>query len=167
MSRPPRNSAINEDRMLREMGVPPAERRRIQGLRAELESSHSLDSGDQQISAAICRLAANPPHQVGQMQRRTSVWLLRAFPLGWVAAFSDSRLVRLGALLLSYAHVHVSPRHVKQASLLGQKYESIALLARWLPECGVRCRDSRLRPSDSNGLNLMTGFRIPVRQAEL
>ena len=75
-------AAINEERMLKEMGVPSYERRKIQGLRVKNVSSHSGLSEEQQSANAIARLAANPPLQVGQMQRHTARWLLRPFPLG-------------------------------------------------------------------------------------
>eukprot|EP00966_Prymnesium_polylepis_P314700 7271743-Prymnesium_polylepis.1 len=33
-------------------------------------------------TAAIVRLARHPPSKVGQLQRKTSKWMLRPFPLG-------------------------------------------------------------------------------------
>ena len=81
-------TSINEDRMLELLGVSQADRNQIEGLRdATAARDRSSDDGptiteEQRTSSAVARLAANPPPQVGPMQRRTAKWLLRPFPLG-------------------------------------------------------------------------------------
>ena len=73
-------TSINEDRLLSIMGLSAAERSQIEGLRAE-GASRGKDGPsltEQQMSTlAIDRLTANPPPEVGSLQRRTSHRLLR------------------------------------------------------------------------------------------
>jgi len=77
-------SSINEDRMLKELGVTVSERNLIEGL---LSGAPRSDAGiglteEQQTSQAIVRLAANPTPEVNAMQRRTMTRMLRPYPLG-------------------------------------------------------------------------------------
>jgi hypothetical protein len=70
-------TSINEDRLLRELGLTHTQRNDIEGL-----SSVSVRGGrgltEAQLSSrAIARLAADPPSQVGRMQQRTARWLVR------------------------------------------------------------------------------------------
>ena len=77
-------SSINEDGLLTELGLPIHERYEIEGLltgRSQADAALSLTE-EQQTSRAIVRLAANPPLQVGRVQRRTAEYLLRPYPLG-------------------------------------------------------------------------------------
>jgi len=85
-------TSINEDRLLLELGLSEAERNQIEGLYifggGDASSPHartnalSARAEQQQSSGAIVRLAANPPKEVGTMQRRTQAWLIRPYPLG-------------------------------------------------------------------------------------
>jgi len=70
-------TSMGEDRLLTELGLSLSERNQIEGLSAVSEVMEA-----QMAQRAIARLAANPPQVVGDMQRRTSKWLLRTFPLG-------------------------------------------------------------------------------------
>jgi hypothetical protein len=70
-------TSLNEDRLLKEMGVPRIERNQIEGLVTLSSTQAETLTEEKQISRAIVRLAANPPAQVGALQRRTSRWLLR------------------------------------------------------------------------------------------
>jgi len=75
-------TSINEDRLLKEMGLSRAERDQIE----DLSSASVIEGQDlteaQPSTTAIVRLAADPPPDVGVMQRRTESRLLRPFPLG-------------------------------------------------------------------------------------
>jgi len=79
-------SSINEDKLLVAFGLPRSERNQIEDLqrmrRAALVTSPTDHEGAQFSASALARLAANPPPTVGKIQRRTSGWLLRPFPLG-------------------------------------------------------------------------------------
>lgn len=68
-------SSINEDRLLQILGLRRAERDEIEGLASTV-------LGQQQVTRALARLAANPPGEVGVMQRRCLLWLLRPVPHG-------------------------------------------------------------------------------------
>jgi len=77
-------SSANEDRFLRALGLTKEETQKIEGLLPS--SSNRFDSGQNDerlpgVSAIFC-LAANPPRLLGAMQRRTTTWLLRPYPLG-------------------------------------------------------------------------------------
>jgi len=78
-------SSINEDRLLKELKLPEAERRQIEGLMVRGSSWVDGEAGlteEQMSSRALVRLAADPPPEVGIIQRRTLSWLLRPYPLG-------------------------------------------------------------------------------------
>ena len=73
--------------MLSSLGLSRAERHLILGLQMRRSKLASVDVGlslsDEQLSSRVIgRLAANPPPDVGGMQRRTRAWLLRPFPTG-------------------------------------------------------------------------------------
>jgi hypothetical protein len=68
--------------LLIQLGVSRGERDRIESVLRRQPSSTVTLSEEQQTSRAVIRLAADPPLQVGRMQRRTSGWLVRPFPLG-------------------------------------------------------------------------------------
>jgi len=80
-------TSINEDRLLTELGLSEVERSRLEGLIPSSSSSlrdedqHELSQG-QLSSRAVVRLACNPPQAVGTIQKLTTSWLLRPFPLG-------------------------------------------------------------------------------------
>jgi hypothetical protein len=68
------------------MGLPRSERNQIEGLQIRRSSTdggeRNISSGltDDQLSAkAIARLVADPPSQIGELQRRTAKWLLRPY----------------------------------------------------------------------------------------
>jgi len=101
-------TSINEDKLLAAMGLSSADRKAIEGLqpRHVLTAEH-LDAGgnteEEMSTLAIIRLAREPPLQVGQMQRRTSQWLLRPFPLG--LRFSGNNMSPLLCWLSGAQHV--------------------------------------------------------------
>lgn len=80
-------TSIDEDRLLKAIGLSSSERSQIEGLQSVRNlAQQSIEfaglSVKQISSKAVARLAANPPRDVGVMQRRTSKYLLRPFPLG-------------------------------------------------------------------------------------
>jgi len=85
-------SSVSEAYLLKALGLPSADRKQIQGLyssplarRASSIDGSMLDevAGEEELaSLAIVRLAAHPPAEVGNLQRRTSEWLLRPYPNG-------------------------------------------------------------------------------------
>jgi len=80
-------TSINEDRLLKELGLSRAERNAIECLHFGITGSRQLHAEfgltEERMSAsAISRLAANPTAEVNQLQRRTRSWLLRPYPLG-------------------------------------------------------------------------------------
>eukprot|EP00966_Prymnesium_polylepis_P291683 6736857-Prymnesium_polylepis.1 len=78
-------TSMNEDRVLRELGLALDVRNEIEGLHGGRSSSAAALSGlteEQQMSRAVARLTANPPIEVGVMQRRACSYLVRPFPLG-------------------------------------------------------------------------------------
>ena len=81
-------SSINGSRLLSELKIQRDERYQIDGLRiGQKKALRGEKKGagmtDEQLSArALIRVAANPPAGVGDMQRRTSERLLRAYPHG-------------------------------------------------------------------------------------
>jgi hypothetical protein len=70
-------TSINEDRLLRELGLQDEERNQIEGLSSTRVRGGISLTEEQMSSRAIARLAADPPQQVGSFQRRTRAWLLR------------------------------------------------------------------------------------------
>eukprot|EP00966_Prymnesium_polylepis_P309381 7149015-Prymnesium_polylepis.1 len=77
-------TSINEDRLLKELGISVSERNLIEGLssRSRKFSSGIGVTDEQQTFRAVARLAANPTPEVRAMQRRTTNFLLRPYPLG-------------------------------------------------------------------------------------
>ena len=77
-------TSVNEDKLLKLLGLTATERSQIEGL---LETRRPLSSSgtqlalglsvEQQMTRARVRLATNPPSRVGDLQRRTQSWLLR------------------------------------------------------------------------------------------
>jgi len=77
--------SINEDTYLKELGLSADERNQMEGLVGGRRSHSDVDldlNEEQQTTRAVVKLAANPPQEVGAMQRLTSRKLLRPFPLG-------------------------------------------------------------------------------------
>eukprot|EP00966_Prymnesium_polylepis_P004195 96129-Prymnesium_polylepis.1 len=64
-------TSINEDRFLKELGLPKAERNQIEDLLSSSDHASGVSGVTQaQLSTvALIRLAANPPVKVGDMQR--------------------------------------------------------------------------------------------------
>jgi len=84
-------TSMREDKLLKELGLPRDERNQIEGLSSVGRLHGGLELTEEQLSSrAIARLATNPPHGVGNVQRRTANWMLRLFPLG--ARFSGSNM---------------------------------------------------------------------------
>eukprot|EP00966_Prymnesium_polylepis_P047584 1101873-Prymnesium_polylepis.1 len=78
-------SSINEDRLLKEMGIAAPERREIEALMvqpSDYEPDGAALTEQQRSWRAIAKLVSNPPPKVGKFQQRTSRWLLRSFPHG-------------------------------------------------------------------------------------
>ena len=83
-------TSVNEDVLLKRMGLGLVERMHIEGLRKQRGATNPSISSrepeilteDQQVARAVVRLATNPPVQVGDLQRRTCTWFLRPYPLG-------------------------------------------------------------------------------------
>jgi|EP00966_Prymnesium_polylepis_P077069 hypothetical protein len=80
---------MNEDRLLKDLGIPETERRQIEGLYFRRSTSTKVFDAagpvlteEQLTPRAVARLATNPPPGIGKMQRRTSKYLLRPYPLG-------------------------------------------------------------------------------------
>jgi len=75
-------TSLNEDRLLVLMGLTKAERNQIEGL-SSVSMRGGLGLSEAELSSrAIARLALEPPPKVGELQRRSSRWLLRPYPLG-------------------------------------------------------------------------------------
>mmetsp|Transcript_18234 Transcript_18234/g.49267 ORF Transcript_18234/g.49267 Transcript_18234/m.49267 type:complete len:614 (+) Transcript_18234:1-1842(+) len=97
--------SINEDRLLKELGVSISDRNLIEGLltsRSQSEVGIGLTE-EQQTSRAIVRLAARPPPEVKAMQQRTEKFLLRPYPLG--LRFSGKNMSPLPCWLAGAQHV--------------------------------------------------------------
>jgi len=79
-------TSMNEDRVLKELGLSEVERSQVEGLSIRgksLETSEGFGMTEEQISSrVIARVAANPPPEAGHLQRLTAKKLLRPFPLG-------------------------------------------------------------------------------------
>eukprot|EP00966_Prymnesium_polylepis_P330093 7385754-Prymnesium_polylepis.1 len=80
-------TSMNEDKLLKIMGVPEAERGHIEGLQMRRSSSSTVShrrelSVEELSSIALVRLAAEPPPEVALLQRKTQWWLARCYPLG-------------------------------------------------------------------------------------
>jgi len=73
-------SSINEDKLLIKLGIADSERNLIEGLHAGRGVLGR--TGGASSAPALARLAANPPPQVFNVQRRTLAWLLRPYPEG-------------------------------------------------------------------------------------
>jgi len=65
-------SSVNELRMLSLLGLTPAEQNQIAGH----------DQTEYGAQLTLVRLAANPSPEIGILQKKTSKWLLRPFPIG-------------------------------------------------------------------------------------
>ncbi|KAL1499340.1 hypothetical protein AB1Y20_011547 [Prymnesium parvum] len=97
-------TSINEDRLLLELGVSRTERDEVEGLSIAPRDSVSAHLSEQRrSSAAIVRLALNPPPRVGFFQTRTIDWLLRPFPLG--LRFSGNNMSPLPCWMAGAQHV--------------------------------------------------------------
>jgi len=70
-------TSFNEDKFLRLIGLSRLDCNQIEGL-----PSSGSSAGLSLSYRAIVRLAANPPQQVGTIQRRSACWSVRPYPLG-------------------------------------------------------------------------------------
>ena len=96
-------TSIREDRLLKEMGLPRDERNQIEGLSSVARLNGGLELTEEQVSSrAIARLSTNPPNGVGNVQRRTANWLLRAFRTAakWIGTLHPT--TRLGVDVLNH-----------------------------------------------------------------
>jgi len=97
-------TSINEDRLLKELGVSTDQRNLIEGLSSRSNANVGIGlTEEQQTARAIVRLAANPPPEAQDLQRRTARWLLRPFPLG--LRFSGKNMSPLPAWLSGAQYV--------------------------------------------------------------
>mmetsp|Transcript_74504 Transcript_74504/g.205372 ORF Transcript_74504/g.205372 Transcript_74504/m.205372 type:complete len:583 (+) Transcript_74504:981-2729(+) len=169
-------TSINEDRLLRELGLQDEERNQIEGLSSTRVRGGISLTEEQMSSRAIARLAADPPQQVGSFQRRTRAWLLRPYPLGlrfsgknmsplpgWLAGgqgvclnFSDADLaVQLHfALFSGHAGFVLKPREMRDSCSRGDSSaaaggDAVALLARLSNVLGSSSSQDLLEDSDS------------------
>ena len=95
-------TSVNEDKLLKCLGLSTAERNEIEGLhigrsQPARRAAGATQSEQQQRDRAIARLAADPPPMVGAMQRRTAKNLLRPYPLG--LRFSGKNMAPIPAWL--------------------------------------------------------------------
>eukprot|EP00966_Prymnesium_polylepis_P112430 2601017-Prymnesium_polylepis.1 len=73
-------TSVGEDRLLREMGTSHTDRNQIEGLQSSSADLMQCTFGltnEQLSSRALMRIAADPPPDVGSLQRRTADWILR------------------------------------------------------------------------------------------
>jgi len=98
-------TSIMEDKLLKALGCKSAVRSQIEGLQNKRTFSKDATrlTEDQHSTLAIVRLAADPPPEVGLMQRKTRNWLLRPFPLG--VRFSGKNMSPLPPWLGGAQHV--------------------------------------------------------------
>jgi len=108
-------SSVEEDRMLSALGLNRVERNRIEGLlvaRSSVDSAGlslmmrqgaSSNQGAEGQNTSLLRLAADPPREVGWMQRKTARGLLRPFPSG--LRFSGNNMSPLPPWLGGAQHV--------------------------------------------------------------
>jgi len=116
-------TSMNEDRCLKELGIPKDERDRIEGLQVGLDFSDSVrligraapntsswrrrSLTEQQLSSrTLARFAADPLPEVGAMQRRTTTKMWRPFPLG--LRFSSKNMNPLPFWLAGAQHVAIN-----------------------------------------------------------
>ena len=84
-------TSINEDILLKELGLTDDQRHQIEGV-LTIKVRGALGMTEEQLSnRAVARLAADPPPPAGAMQRLTTSWLLRPFPLGMPLGGSNRR----------------------------------------------------------------------------
>jgi hypothetical protein len=86
-------TSINEDKLLRELSVSRIDRSQIEGLTKSKGKGgkHSPEAHKKLLSSrALLQLAADPPAEVGRMQRRSTQWLIRVYPLGARCRASNS-----------------------------------------------------------------------------
>ena len=111
-------SSISEGKYLAALGLNEIELNQIEGLKVGSSSSVIVRGGvvlkeAQLAMLAIIRLAANPPPQVGTMQRRTASRLIRPFPLG--LRFSGKNMSPLPCWLGGSQHVALNFSDVDSA----------------------------------------------------
>ena len=73
-------TSVNEDLLLAALGLPVAERNRIEGLQTWHNAAPGVSgrlTEEQRMNRAIVKLAADPPKEVGRMQTLTTKKLLR------------------------------------------------------------------------------------------
>jgi len=75
-------TSVNEDRMLKLLGISAYERNQIEGLQSSRSQFAAGVTEEQQTTRAVMNFTTNPTRTVGVMQRRTAGWMLRPYPLG-------------------------------------------------------------------------------------
>jgi len=162
-------TSMTEDRLLRELGLSTVERNQIEGLFTKRSASARALRGTPGVAdsvlstAAIVRLAHNPPPEVGRMQQRTACKLLRPYPLGlrfsgsnmnplpcWLAGaqfialnMSNNDLaVQLHFALFNDSSYVLKPHCMRQAAT-----ERPGLIES-APECAVPLRPSSTAPAE-------------------
>ncbi|KAL1522821.1 hypothetical protein AB1Y20_017790 [Prymnesium parvum] len=79
--------SVNERRLLDMLGLSRVDQYLIEGLQVQdipsaISGDHVMLSEDQLSTRTSARLAADPPPQVGHLQRLTARWLMRPYPHG-------------------------------------------------------------------------------------
>ncbi|KAL1525655.1 hypothetical protein AB1Y20_020505 [Prymnesium parvum] len=96
-------TSVNEDVLLKELGLSQLERHQMEGLTFRSADVPSSLTAAQLSALASVRLARDPPPEVGTMQRRTASWLVRLYPLG--LRFSGNNMNPLPAWLAGSQYV--------------------------------------------------------------
>ena len=135
-------SSMNEDYLLRELGVTVGERNLIEGLLSSRSGSYTRIglTEEQQTGKAICRLAANPTPEIKAMQRRTAGWLLRPFPLGYNDCFAEH------TTHCSFAHLICVLMPMLHLFRLRFSGKNMSPLPCWLAGAQHVCTPSRIEP---------------------
>ena len=107
-------TSIQEGKLLLAMGLPDAEVSQIEGLQIGRTPVDGASTGprlseEQLSSRAIVRLAANPPPEVGCLQKRTAMRMLRPFPHG--LRFSGSNMSPLPGWLAGAQSIALNFSH--------------------------------------------------------
>jgi hypothetical protein len=72
-------TSVNEDRMLKLLGISAYERNQIEGLQSSRSQFAAGVTEEQQTTRAVMNFTTNPTRTVGVMQRRTAGWMLRPY----------------------------------------------------------------------------------------
>ena len=125
-------TSLDENGLLKRIGVTRADRDRIEGLQSGISNSSVVAQGRRSFTGlqvaneAVARVARDPPTQVGVMQWRTTEKLLRIYPLG--LRFSGSNMSPLPGWLSGGQSVCLNLATTKSLDLATQVH--VALFTR-------------------------------------